>query len=99
DRVLGAARVRARVRSGGAVAAADVAALQADPQVQPLAAAGEAVLAAVDGLGQLGDVDGVEGGAGHQGASRRIGSKTWNVVAPGSESNHSDPSWRSTTIR
>jgi len=52
--------VRGRVAVGGVVAAADVAALQADAQVQPLAAAGEAVLAAGDGLGQLGDQDLVE---------------------------------------
>ena len=48
---------------GRVVTAPHVTALEADPQVQPLAAGGEALLAAVDGLGQLGDVDVVEMGA------------------------------------
>ena len=45
---------------GRVVAAADVAALEADAQVQPAAAGGQAVLAAGDGLGQLEDLDVVE---------------------------------------
>ena len=55
--------VAAGVAVGRVVAAADVAALQADAQVQPHAALAQAVLAAVDGLGELGDVDGVQMGA------------------------------------
>src|SRR6185312_11179697 len=74
-------------------------ALEADAQVDPAAAFGEALLAAVDGLGELGDVDVIEMGAGHQAFSWRMGSETWNVVRPGSDSNVSEPSWRSTTIR
>ena len=46
DRVLGRARVRRGVAVGRVVAAADVAALEADAQVQPEAADGEAVHAA-----------------------------------------------------
>ena len=48
---------------GGVVTAPDVAALQADPQMQPFAAGRQAFLAAVDGLGQLRDVNVVEMGA------------------------------------
>ncbi len=54
----------AGVAAGGVVAAADVPALQADAQVQPDAALAQAVLAAVDGGGQLGHGDGVQVGAG-----------------------------------
>ena len=56
ERMIGcsvAARVRGRVLVGRVVAAADVAALEADAQVQPLAAVAQAVLAAGDRLGQL----------------------------------------------
>ena len=45
--------VRGRVPVRRVVAAADVAALEADAQMQPEAARREAVLAAVDRLGQL----------------------------------------------
>jgi hypothetical protein len=41
------------VTVGGFVAAADVATLETDPQVEPLLAGGQAVLAAVDGLREL----------------------------------------------
>ena len=47
-----------------AVATADMAALEADPQVKPLPAGGEAVLTPIDGLGKLGDPHVVEVGAG-----------------------------------
>ena len=86
DRVTGRAGVRARVAVGRVVAAADVAALQADAQVQPEAAGREAVLAAGDGLRAAGDVN----------VSRWVqlacaflrqvcvrGSRTWNVVPAG----------------
>src|SRR4051794_14513348 len=67
DRVVLAARVRGRVAVGRAVAAADVAALEADAQVDPPRAHLQAVLAAVDGLRQLGDLDVLEVGAdGHR---------------------------------
>jgi hypothetical protein len=56
--------MRAGVTVGGVVAAADVAALEADPQVQPDAALAQAVLTAVDGSGQLGDRDRPEVSAG-----------------------------------
>ena len=51
------AGVRAGVPLWRGVAAADVAALQADAQMQPLRAGGEAVLAALHLVGQLGDLD------------------------------------------
>src|SRR3954451_11108553 len=83
DRVLLGARVRGRVTVGRAVAAADVAALEADPQVDPLAAAGEAVLASVDGLGQLEDFHVVEMGAvlGHRGSLRGLGERQRDAEA------------------
>lgn len=43
-------RMPAGMAMGGRVAAAHMAALEADAQVQPLAARAQAVLAAVDGL-------------------------------------------------
>jgi hypothetical protein len=52
-----------RVPPRRAVAAADVAALQADPQMAPRAAGGEALLATLDRVGQLGQVHVVEVGA------------------------------------
>ena len=52
--------VRGRVAVRGVVAAADVTAGEADPQVQPLAAVAQAVLAAVDGRGELAQLDLVE---------------------------------------
>src|SRR5436189_5300900 len=48
-----------------AVAASDLAALEADPQVNPAIARLQAVLAAVDRLGELGDQDVVEMVTGH----------------------------------
>lgn len=56
-------RVRAGMTIGRAVAAADPAALQADAQVQPGIASGQAVLAAGHRVGQLRDPDMVEVGA------------------------------------
>ena len=46
------------------IAAADLAALEADAQVQPLVAGGEAVLTTEHRLGQLGDLDVVQVRAG-----------------------------------
>ena len=93
-------------RLGRVVAAADVAALQADAQVQPLAAVAQAVLAAVD-LGSGSSVT-VTWSRWVQVAMRdgsrsapvpSIGSQTWKVVPPGRCRTLSEPSWRSTTIR
>src|SRR3989441_13130787 len=55
--------VSGRMTVGRVVAAADVTAGEADPQVQPLAAVAQALLAAVDGRGQLAKCDLVEMGA------------------------------------
>src|SRR3954452_7174534 len=98
--VLARAGVGGGVLVGRVVAAADVPARQADAQVQPLAAGGEALLAAVDGLRELGDRDLVEVGAVlHAAFFRSIGRRTVNAVAPGRDSTRSEPSWRSATIR
>ena len=77
-----------RMACGGIVAAADVAALEADPQMQPLAPFGQAVLAAGDLLGQVRDPHGVEMGAAgaHEAAPLASGILTRKVVAPGRES-------------
>src|SRR4051794_10484959 len=99
DRVPRGVVVRGRVAIGRGVAAADVPALQADAQVHPAAARGEAVLAAVHGVGQLAQEDVVEVGAGGHGGHSLMGSQTWNVVAPGADSTRMAPSWRSTTMR
>jgi hypothetical protein len=65
-----AMRVRAGMAIGRVIAAADLAALQADAQMQPRFAAGQAVLAALDRLGQLHEANAVEMGArGHLGDS------------------------------
>ena len=53
DRVRRGVVVRSRVAVGRVVAAADVAAGEADPEVQPLAAVAQAILAAVDGRREL----------------------------------------------
>src|SRR3954451_9477980 len=50
DRMIGAFGVPSRVPVRRVVAAADVPAFQADPQMEPLPAGAQAVLAAVDGL-------------------------------------------------
>jgi len=55
-----AARVSAGVTVGRVVATADLSALQADAQMQPLASGGQALLAALDRLGQPGDPDVIE---------------------------------------
>src|SRR5438045_3680173 len=52
--------VRRRVPIGRAVAAAHFSAGETDPQMQPLAAGSEAVLAAVDRIGQLPQLDLIE---------------------------------------
>jgi hypothetical protein len=54
----------AGVAVGRAVAAADLAALETDPQVEPFVSGDEAVFAAFDGIRQVGDLDVVEMGAG-----------------------------------
>ena len=59
-RMRGLTRVYARVFVGGVVAAADVSALEADPQVQPLRSNREAILTAGDRLRQLIDANLVE---------------------------------------
>src|SRR3954452_14138098 len=67
DRVAVSHGVTAGMPVGGVVAAADLAALQADAQVEPFASAGEAVLAACNGGRQLGHVHVIEmcAGRGH----------------------------------
>src|SRR4051794_37072046 len=100
DRVLGLSRVPARVLARRAVAAADVAAFQADAQVQPLAALAQAVLAAVGRLRQLGDLDRIQVCAGgHQRAVSSKGSQTWKTVPSGPLSKEIEPRWRSSMMR
>jgi hypothetical protein len=53
DRARGRVMVRGRVANGRAIAAADMAAGEADPEMQPLAALALAVLATVDGCREL----------------------------------------------
>jgi hypothetical protein len=65
--------VGAGMAVGRAVAAADLSALEADSQVQPGVAAGQAVLASVHRLGELGDPDVVEVSAGRDPVSLRDG--------------------------
>ena len=55
--------VRGRVANGRAIAAADMAAGEADPEMQPLAALALAVLATVDGCRELVQRDFLEVGA------------------------------------
>src|SRR5258706_13675305 len=55
--------VRSRVAVWRVIAAADVAARKTDPQMQPLAADAQAVLAAVDGSRHVSDQDLIEVGA------------------------------------
>jgi hypothetical protein len=59
-----AVRVGGGMAGGRAVAAANVAALEADAQMQPGSSLSEAVLAPVDGFGQLRDEHVIEVGAG-----------------------------------
>ncbi len=59
------ARVATRVTVGGVIAATDVPALQADPQVQPHPALTQAVLTAIDGFRELLDSDRVHVAARH----------------------------------
>jgi hypothetical protein len=59
-----AAGVSAGMTVGRVVAAPDPSALQADAQMQPLAAGGQALLAAFNRLGQPGDANVIEVGAG-----------------------------------
>ena len=55
ERVAAASTVCARVSVGRVVTTADLAALEADPQMNPSAARCEAVDASVDGLRQVGN--------------------------------------------
>ena len=57
DRVRRGVVVRGRVPVGGVVAAADMPAGQADPEMQPFAARAQAILAAVNRRRQLADAD------------------------------------------
>ena len=80
-------RVRAGVPVRRVVAAPDVAAAEADPQVQPSGACAKAVLAAVRAVGQALEGDLVEMGAGVTVASAsspivdRDRQKTWHYLA------------------
>src|SRR5690606_12368932 len=93
QRVAGGPVVRRRVLPGRAVAAADVAARGAPPQVEPPAAG----RVAVDAAGTARRDDGADGVAGH-GCSSGVsgesaadgavsGSSTWTRVSPGTDSN------------
>src|SRR5688500_2283007 len=87
--------VAAGVPVGRGVAAADLPAGLAHPQMHPAVARLQALLAAGDLLRRLDDLDLVEVlAAGHQ-----PGILTENTVRPGSDSTVSAPPWRSTTIR
>jgi hypothetical protein len=57
DRVAGGVRVGSGVTVRRLVAAANVTAFEADPQMEPLLASGEALLAAIDRFRQLDDLD------------------------------------------
>src|SRR5690349_14647647 len=59
-----ALRVPAGVLVGGVIAAADLAALQADAQMQPRVARPQALLAALRGVGQLREMNVLQMGAG-----------------------------------
>src|SRR6266516_5216153 len=99
DRVPGGRRVRARMLRWRAVAAADVPALGAPPQVEPPAAP----LLALDAASLGGRRKGVDPrNGGHAGSFRSpgasssvsgalIGRHTWNRVLPGSDSTLSSP--------
>jgi hypothetical protein len=58
--MAGLVRVRASMTIGRVIAAAHLAALQADAQVQPATAGGKTVLATIDRGGQLRDLDAVK---------------------------------------
>src|SRR5215218_2838512 len=100
--MLGLGGVPAGVPVGRGVAAADLPAGLAHPQVDPAVSRLQALLAAGDlvRLGEVLDLVEVRAG-GHQGlpSSVFVGSRTLNAVRPGSESTVSAPSWRSATIR
>ena len=88
------------VAVGGVVAAADVAAGQADAQVQPGLADRQAVDAAVGGGRELGDQDGSRCAQSPSGPLRSglaEGQGDTESRRPGRESSVSEPSWRSTT--
>src|SRR5215210_253262 len=94
--------VAAGVPVGRGVAAADLPAGLAHPQVHPAVARLQALLAAGDlvRLGEVLDLVEVRAG-GHQALPSSVvaGSRTLKTVRRGSESTVSAPSWRSTTIR
>jgi ribosomal protein S18 acetylase RimI-like enzyme len=79
-----AVRVLAGVAVGRVIAAAGLPALEADAQVQPLAAGGEAFRASLDRLGQLGDLDVIEVRAGghRQPPFYHLASMSEHVVRP-----------------
>jgi hypothetical protein len=64
ERMLAGPGVRARVAVGRAVTTADLAALQADAQMQPPISRGQAILTSGDGLGELSDASVAEMAAG-----------------------------------
>src|SRR4051812_50054006 len=101
DGMAGAVRGGGGVAVGGGVAAADVTALEAHTQMEPLAAHPQAVLAALDGGGQLRDEDVVQVGArrGHGGFSGRQGrgGRWWEGERAGSGLRVRDPAGRCTT--
>src|SRR6266480_2427564 len=78
DRMAALIRVRRRVLVRGRVAAADLPALHAHPEVHPAAADLQALLAAFDALRQGGDLDLVEVAAdrGVHGCSSRVACKS-----------------------
>src|SRR6185437_14507557 len=81
-------RVSSRVHVRGAVAAADVAAGEADAQVQPLASGAEAILTAVHLGGKLTHLDQVEMAAGTRahrtpaGWAERCSWTNWTAIEP-----------------
>src|SRR5436309_6699184 len=98
--------VGGRVPARRIVAAAHVAAGQAETQMQPHAPLAQAVFAACHAIGEFQDLDLVEVGAGAhvEGSVSRWGGgwkgiQTWNVVPCSPVSNVNEPPWRSSTIR
>ena len=83
QRVAAAACVCAGMAVGRVVAAADLAALQADAQMQPRFPRGQAFLTAIHRLGQLGDPNLIEMGAG--GHSLTVVPLTSRAMIEGSE--------------
>src|ERR1044072_5612556 len=100
--MAGVSEVAGGVLGGWVVAAADVAALGAAPQMEPPAAVG----VALDAAGPAGRDAGVDSGVlGHEGSWAGSGSaavrgrSTWKRVAPGTDSTFRSPWCLLTTIR